>query len=143
MMGRKSTGPRLVRHLDGSEQAKDRLEVMLESLFGLPIEEACQRLGIGEAMLHRLRTRALQGALATLEPRRRGRRRQELSPAEEACQSLAAQVTELQAELKISELRRELESILPHVIQDRAAEDEARKKNHRRQRRRNRKRRPR
>ena len=128
-------GPGLVQNLEGSDQAKDRLQVMLESLFGLPIEEACRRLGIAEAMLHRLRMRALQGALEALEPRRRGRPKHPLSGAEQTVQALETQLQELQDELRISELRHEIDWVLPHIGGTRAEKDEAVKKTTQRRRR--------
>ena len=44
---RKPKGPALVQHLEGSERAKQRLEVILETIAGeLTIEQACECLGI-------------------------------------------------------------------------------------------------
>jgi hypothetical protein len=74
MGGRKPIGPALVQRLDGSRRAKQRWEVMLETIAGaITVREACDRLGIEEAMFFRLRTQALQAALCRLEPRPMGR----------------------------------------------------------------------
>ncbi len=60
MAGRKPIGPPLVRRLDGSEQAKDRMEVILQTIAGMmTIRQACDRLGIDEARFFQLRTEAL------------------------------------------------------------------------------------
>ena len=70
MPGRKPLGPQLAQHLEGSIGAKERLEVILETIAGrMKVTEACARLEIGEAMFHRLRTEVLQAGLARLEPR--------------------------------------------------------------------------
>jgi len=74
MAGRKPVGPRLVHHLDGSQRAKQRFEVILQTVAGkITIREACDRLGIEDAMFYRLRAEALQAGLARLEPRPIGR----------------------------------------------------------------------
>jgi len=115
-------GSQLVHHLDGSDHAKHRLEVILETIAGnLTIAQACEQLGIGEAMFHRLRQRVLQVGLADLEPRQRGRPSAAPTEAEIKQQELTAEVETLEDELKLSELRYEIASILPHV---RASEPE-------------------
>ncbi len=56
-------GPQLVERLEGSERAKLRLQVMLETLAGTrSIPEACEILGISDSMFHRLRAEVLQTA---------------------------------------------------------------------------------
>ena len=107
-------GPGLVQHLSGSDYAKERLEVILETIAGtLPVAGACQRLGIGEAMFHRLRMRVLQVGLSDLEPRTAGRPRREMSEAEREKEKLSAQIGSLEDELKLAEVRHELAMILP------------------------------
>jgi hypothetical protein len=55
-MGRKTGGPNLVDHAEGSEEAKRRLKGILEVLSGKKtIGEAGGAIGIGEAMFHRLK----------------------------------------------------------------------------------------
>ena len=109
-------GPGLVQHLRGSDYAKERLEVILETIAGnLPVAEACHRLGIGEAMFHRLRMRVLQVGLSDLEPRTAGRPRREMSETEREKQQLSAKVDALEDELKLAEVRHELAMILPEM----------------------------
>lgn len=111
-------GPGLVHHLSGSEYAKERLEAILETIAGnLTVAQACERIGIGEAMFHRLRTRVLQVGLSDLEPRTAGRPRREMSQAEQEKEQLAAKVEALEDELKIMEVRHELATILPAVAE--------------------------
>jgi len=61
---------RLAFMASGSKRAKIRLEMILKTRMGEPtVEEACQRLGIGESRFHALRNQWLQEALELLEPR--------------------------------------------------------------------------
>ena len=54
--GRKPAGPQIVERLEGSPVAKQRLEVILETIAGrLTVPEARDRLGIGESRFHELR----------------------------------------------------------------------------------------
>jgi hypothetical protein len=112
--GRKPQGPALVRRLDGSDQAKQRLEIILATIAGtLPIEEACRELGIEHSMLFRLREEVLEAALARLEPRPKGRPPAASSPAEHRCIALQRRIEELEADLKIATVREEVARILP------------------------------
>ena len=61
-------GPAIVAHLDGSTIAKERLELILETLAGqVTVVEACRILDISEAMFYKLRNRDPAGL-----PRRSG-----------------------------------------------------------------------
>ena len=74
MAGRKPLGPALVEHLDGSVDAKTRLELILKTLAGqVTVVAACRILDISEAMFYKLRNRVLQNCLEDLEPKPRGR----------------------------------------------------------------------
>ena len=101
MGGRRSKGPELVENLEGSEHAKERLEIILATLSGeLSVSAACEQLGIKAAMFYRLRTRVLQAGLSDLEPRPRGRPRQQLSPEQAENERLAQEVAQLEEELE-------------------------------------------
>ena len=114
--GRKPLGPELVEHLDGSRQAKQRLETILETMVGqLTIEEACQRLGIKPAMFHRLRTEVLEAGLARLEPRPMGRPRRQPTAEEVRRAELEHRVEELESELNIAAVREEIAHVMPHL----------------------------
>lgn len=79
-MARTTSGSDLVDGLDGSGQAKDRLKAILDTLSGrASIGEAAARLGIREAMLHRVRGEALRAALQALEPKAPGRPRRTIT----------------------------------------------------------------
>jgi hypothetical protein len=109
-------GPSLVDHLDGSERAKERLQVILETIAGeLTIADACERLGIGEAMFHRLRTEVLEAGLECLEPKTVGRPRRVTTGEQRQLNAMAERIAELETELRISGVREEIAQILPHV----------------------------
>ena len=119
MSGRTPMGSRLLEHLEGSPHAKQRLEAILATLSGqLTVSEACQQLGIKDAMFHRLRARVLQAGLSDLEPRPRGRPRHVPTPAEQENQRLEEEVADLQQQLEFAELRRDVAAILPHIVED-------------------------
>jgi transposase-like protein len=112
--GRKPLGAQLVDRLEGSEHAKIRLKVILETLAGRQtIPEACDELGIQESMLHRVRSEVLQTALGRLEPRPLGRPPQAPSPEDQRIAALEEENLRLRAELRAAEIRREIAEKLP------------------------------
>ncbi len=123
--GRKPLGPALVQHLPGSARAKERLEVILQTIAGtLTIGEACDRLGIHEAMFHRLRAGVLQAGIAHLEPRPLGRPPAGAFPHQEELSAMQQRLHDLESELHLAEVREEIAQVLPHVV----GHDAARKK---------------
>ena len=114
--GRKPLGPELVEHLDGSQQAKQRLETILETIVGqVTIDQACERLGIKPAMFYRLRTDVLEAGLARLEPRPMGRPPRQPTAEEGKRAELEHRVEELESELKIAAVREEIARVMPHL----------------------------
>ena len=112
--GRKPLGAQLVDRLEGSEHAKNRLKVILETLAGRQtIPEACNELGIQESMLHRVRSEVLQTALGRLEPRPMGRPSHAISPEDRRVIELEEENLRLRTELRAAEIRRELAEKLP------------------------------
>src|SRR5262249_26070006 len=112
MRGRYASGPEAVERLDGSEAAKRRLRVLLEVLSGrCRVKDAWARLGLGEARLEQLRTRALRGALVALEPRRGGRPRRRPEVTADQVAELMARVHELELELRVAQARTEVAEI--------------------------------
>ena len=129
MAGRKPMGPKLVHHLDGSTRAKERLEVILETVSGkLTISEACERLGIEEAMFFRLRMRALEAALGRLEPRPAGRPRRVDSPESERIAELERALEDKELELKAADVRAEVAQVMPHVVREEAVKKTTQRK---------------
>ncbi len=114
MRGRKPSGPAVAQRLAGSALARQRLQVVLETLAGTcRVQEACARLHISEQRFDQLRTQVLQAGLDSLEPRRAGRRPQVVPAAE--VQALQARVSELEIELRAARVREEIALALPAV----------------------------
>jgi hypothetical protein len=118
MAGRKPLGPKLVHHLDGSAHAKQRMEVILETIAGkLTVEEGCNKLGIEQAMFFRLRTQALQAGLDRLEPRPAGRPPNSSSPQCQRIAELEQELAEKDVEMKATEVRLEIAGAIPQLLQ--------------------------
>lgn len=115
MRGRYPSGPEFVHKLEGSAQAKERLEVLLRTLGGAcRVGEACARLGLSEQRFDQIRIEALQGALRELEALPAGRpARRDRATAE--VEQLQARVAQLEAELKAALIRVELAVALPQA----------------------------
>jgi transposase-like protein len=124
-----------VDKLEGSEAAKHRLRVVLETLQGdRTVEEACRELGLSESGFYKLRSRTLEGALQSLEPRRVGRPAKEVSPEQERVDALKAEVFQLKMDLQASRIREEIALVMPHLLKDKASKSKkkARRKKGRR-----------
>lgn len=130
MRGRRPVGPEAVQRLNGSAQAKQRLQVVLETLAGTRrVQEACDILGIGEVRFNQLRLAVLEAGLAALEPRPAGRPPQTPAEAEQPLQELTQRVETLEGELQAARLREEIAVILPQAASaSTATADETQKK---------------
>jgi hypothetical protein len=114
MRGRKPSGPAAVTRLPGSPLARERLQVVLETLAGTcRVQEACRRLGLSEQRFDQLRSRVLQAGLDSLEPRPTGRPPRS-TPAVDV-PALQARVAELEIELQAAQVRAEIAVALPAV----------------------------
>jgi len=114
MRGRKPAGPEYVERLTGSDTAKERLHVVLETVAGrCRVQEACARLGISEPRFHQLRTQILQASLDSLAPRPAGRPPR--AAPDERVQALEAMVADLAIELQAAHVREEVALALPQV----------------------------
>ncbi len=117
MAGRKPIGPLLVHRLDGSERAKDRMEVILQTVAGtITIRQACDHLGIDEARFFQLRTEALQAGLSCLEPRPLGRPPQQPSPEQQRIAELEEQLREKERQQRAMETRLEIAMVMPQLL---------------------------
>jgi transposase-like protein len=118
MRGRKPSGPEYVERMEGSAKAKERAQVVLETLSGkLSVQEACRRLGIGEALFNRLRKRFLNGGVPALEDRPAGRPPQVVSAETEQIRKLEDDLQQARLELQASQLREEIALSMPHLLQ--------------------------
>ena len=56
--GRRTSGPRLAEGTEGTDEAKLRLKVSLETITGQrSVKEACEILGLCEAAFYKIRSR--------------------------------------------------------------------------------------
>jgi hypothetical protein len=132
MRGRRPSGPEYVNNLSGSDTAKERLKVILQTLAGrCRVQEACARLGISEPRFHQLRTQILQAALAGSEPQTPGRKPYVATPAQEQVRLLQQKLAEQDAELCLARVREEIALTLPRVLAEPEV-DWTKKKRHRR-----------
>jgi hypothetical protein len=114
MRGRIAAGPEYVEHLEGSEKAKERVRVILETMQGqCRVQQACERLGICEQRFRQLRETLLQAAVASVEDRPAGRPRRLQEPA--AVATLRQQVAQLERALQVAQVREEIALALPQV----------------------------
>jgi hypothetical protein len=117
-VGRKPQGLEHVERLEGSPEAKARLKAFLQTMSGeRTIPEVCAELDIGESRFHKLRGDWLQEAVCFLEPGQPGRPAKP-TPSAEARQveELERQVDEMQAKLRVADIRAELAQVMPHVV---------------------------
>jgi hypothetical protein len=113
MRGRRPAGPEYVDKLDGSDQSKQRLRVILETVAGrCTVQEACAQLDVGEVRFNQLRQEALQGALATIEPKPAGRPRT-TAPEQERIEALQQSLADRDTELREAQVREEIVLALP------------------------------
>lgn len=127
--GRPPKGPELVEHTEGSEAAKERLRIILETLAGtMSVAHACGLLGVGEARFHEMRMAWLQQSVQLMEPRPKGRPPTP-EPSEEAreLQRLREQVLDLSIDLRAAQIREKIALVAPERLKP-APEDAAQKK---------------
>lgn len=117
-VGRKSQGVKLLEGLAGSDHARRRMTVFLETLAGhSTVDQACHELGIRPSRFFARRGQWLQEALELLEPRPAGRPSRPVVAASSAeVEALRRQVGELSARAMAAEVRAELGRTLPRVI---------------------------
>lgn len=119
MRGRRPTGPELVDRLAGSEQARERVKVVLQTMTGdLRVQEACEKLQISEQRFDELRLEAIQAAVASLEPKPAGRPPRIATIDAAEADQLRTRVAELEAELAVATVRADLAAALPRVGRD-------------------------
>jgi hypothetical protein len=124
--GRHPAGPNLVDGLEGPDEAKRRLRVILETVSGTrPIAEACAELGICEAAFHNLRKQALAAAVQGLAPRPAGRPRKDGDPEQQRIRQLEEQVFHLKKDLQAARIREEIAIVMPHLLTGRKGKGEA------------------
>jgi transposase-like protein len=117
-LGRPPQGVSHVDRLEGPQEVKERLRVILETLTGTcSIAEASERLGVSESRVHELRREALEGALGALLPRPAGR---PAAPAREGSDreaELRCRIRDLEIDLQAALVRTELALAMPQVFE--------------------------
>jgi len=116
--GRPPLGAELVNTLDGSELAKQRLKIFLQTISGeLTVPQACERLQLSEARFHELRSACLQTACEAIEPKAVGRPApQPPTEQEQKIQKLEEQLKELKIDLQASQIRERMALLMPEVM---------------------------
>jgi len=115
--GRPPLGPDLADSLEGSESAKGRLKVVLQTIAGQKtVLQACRELGIKEAAFHNLRAKVLQRALEGVEPGPMGRPPKEESPEDARVAALEREAVDLRRQLKAAQIREEIALTMPHLL---------------------------
>jgi transposase-like protein len=121
-MSRRGRPPKKLKHVDkleGDESSKERLKVILETLFGaLSVEAACRRLGVSEPRFHALRQQVLEAAVKSLEPRPVGRPPKQVSPEQAKVEELEQRNRELLVDLQVARTRTEIALTMPHLLKD-------------------------
>ena len=116
MRGRRPVGPEYAEQLEGSETAKLRAKVILETMAGrCRLKEACARLGISEQRFHQLREEMMAAAVKALEPGHAGRPAHTPTPTEEQVIALEKQLQDKEVELRASKAREEIALIMPEI----------------------------
>lgn len=126
MAGRKTGGSEHAKKYGGSEEAKKRLELVLKTLSGeMSIPRACEMLGIGEAMFHRLRDRAVVAMGGALERRKTGRKKAPEKVPDEEKESLRRENLRLKMQIRGAQIREKMAILMPEVLK--RAEDAQKK----------------
>jgi transposase-like protein len=114
MRGRHPAGPEYVSKLQGSTTAKERLQLILETMVeDCRVSEACRRLGIGPVRFHVLRREAMQAAMDRLEARSVGRPPRVEPGSAARIRELEEEVQRLQIEVRAARTREEIALVLP------------------------------
>lgn len=136
MRGRRPAGSEYADKMEGSDIAKERVKVILETMAGrLRLQEACELLGISEQRFHQLREEMMMAAVKALEPGHAGRPAQTLTPAEEQVLALEQKLADQEVELRAAKARAEIAVIMPKVEHQPAEPGESKKKTPQRRRR--------
>jgi hypothetical protein len=122
--GRPPLGAELVDRMQGSPQAKKRVQIILQTLAGeMTIPQACEELDIGESRFHDLRKELLQVMVDGAESKPRGR---PPGPQEDPhVAQLQQELQDLKVALRAAQVREELAVMLPHVVHPTPAEPPA------------------
>ena len=126
--GRPSLGPALADRVEGSDQAKERLKLILQTIAGeISIVEACNQLGLSETRFHELRQQWMQDACAALEPKPAGRPRETTIEEEVELLRLHRENKNLTLQLRAAQIREQIGVAMPHLLKPRSETPDAEK----------------
>lgn len=115
--GRTPRGPRMAHDLDASSEARERLELMLKTVAGTcTVKDASEQLGISEARFYKLRDRALNAAVQSLEPLPAGRPATIRADADPQVAALEARISDLTLQIEAANVREEIALTMPHLL---------------------------
>ena len=111
-MSRPPLGPALVAGLAGSDDARQRAQLILETIAAnLPVQDAAARLGVSTQRFHELRAEALQQLIAACEAKPLGRPVAEPTVDERIAAAVAEKdrkIAELTVQVEMAAMRTEL-----------------------------------
>ncbi len=108
-MSRPTTGVALLSKYEGDPQSIRRMQAVIETLAGhRSVIDACEELGINEAMFRRIRDVCLQAGITSLDPKPLGRKPAEPEPGADRIGELELENKRLQLELYGAKVRVEL-----------------------------------
>ncbi len=111
-MARPPTGPSIVDSAAGSDAARQRARLILETIAGTTsVQDAADALGVSPQRFHDLRRDIITATVAACEPKRLGRPTATPAVPDAAARAAAEQarrISDLEVELEISRLREEL-----------------------------------
>jgi hypothetical protein len=111
-MSRPPLGPALVDRLSGSDAARQRARLMLETVSGVTsIEAAAEQLGISTQRFYDLRDELIQGAITAAEPKPLGRPAKKPTVDDQIRAALAEKdriINELRVRVELAKLHEEL-----------------------------------
>lgn len=114
-MSRPPTGSALVQRLEGSDEAKRKTQIILDTISGtLAIDDAAAQLGINRAYVFVLRDQILLGAIAAAEPRKPGPKPASATStdSQDAAQADAKRAKDAEIALELERSRQELALVL-------------------------------
>jgi len=118
--GRKPMGTTIVANREGSEAARRRVQVVLQTIAGtLTVDEACRELGIGAAAFHKVRGQTLDGAIAACEPGPAGRPAARTDEKDAEILGLRSRISDLEIDLRAAQTRAELAIAMPELLKAR------------------------
>src|SRR5262245_40876734 len=118
MSGRHAIGPELAEKLQGSELARTRMRVILETLAGRKrVIDACEELDICEQFFERIRATGIQSGIDGLELKPAGRPPAHATDEDRQIAALRKRVAELEAQLHAAQVHAEMAASLPRARQ--------------------------